>query len=176
MSLTAVAAFLLGWNAENEVTRQVWGAGALTFQVEVDWLLSYNRFISSIYIANSDRAYRVHPFSGDYCHPSLQPGLSFVIMLFRPLSILVAAGCLASLSATAAIKKRQVPASHVQHERQLEHLSNHWEKRDRVGSSTLLPMRIGLTQDSLEQGHELLMDMLVSILLFYLLLCTKPGC
>ncbi|KAF7959745.1 hypothetical protein EAE96_001354 [Botrytis aclada] len=33
-----------------------------------------------------------------------------------------------------------------------------WMKRDRIASTTLLPVRIGLTQGNLEKGHDFLMD------------------
>jgi tripeptidyl-peptidase I len=34
-----------------------------------------------------------------------------------------------------------------------------WVKRNRVESSAILPVRIGLTQSNLEQGHDLLMEL-----------------
>ena len=33
-----------------------------------------------------------------------------------------------------------------------------WNKRDRIPSSAILPVRIGLTQNNLEKGHDFLMD------------------
>lgn len=54
--------------------------------------------------------------------------------------------------------KREVPNSHILHERQLPHWSRTWEKKSRVKRSTLLPMRIGLRQTNLQEGHDLLMD------------------
>lgn len=33
-----------------------------------------------------------------------------------------------------------------------------WVKRDRIASTTLLPVRIGLSQGNLEKGHDFLMD------------------
>lgn len=42
------------------------------------------------------------------------------------------------------------------HERQSS--ASSWAKRDRLSSNTLLPMRIGVTQNNLDQGYELLMD------------------
>lgn len=33
-----------------------------------------------------------------------------------------------------------------------------WMKRDRIASTTLLPVRIGLSQGNLEKGHDFLMD------------------
>ncbi len=55
-------------------------------------------------------------------------------------------------------KKRDVPATHVLHERHLPHWSRQWSKREKVDSSSLLPMRIGLRQSNLDAGHERLMD------------------
>ncbi|KAL1840747.1 hypothetical protein VTK73DRAFT_3682 [Phialemonium thermophilum] len=56
------------------------------------------------------------------------------------------------------ITARHVPRSHVLHERQMPHWSKTWAKRDRLPSDFLLPMRIGLKQENLEEGHRLLMD------------------
>jgi tripeptidyl-peptidase-1 len=33
-----------------------------------------------------------------------------------------------------------------------------WIKRDRIPRSAILPVRIGLTQNNLEKGHDFLMD------------------
>lgn len=54
--------------------------------------------------------------------------------------------------------KREIPSSHVLHERQLPHWSRTWEKKSSVRKSTLLPMRVGLRQVQLDEGHKLLMD------------------
>jgi tripeptidyl-peptidase-1 len=45
---------------------------------------------------------------------------------------------------------------HVLHERREP--SENWVKSDRVHSDVKLPMRIGLVQDNLDSGHELLMQ------------------
>lgn len=45
---------------------------------------------------------------------------------------------------------------HVLHERR--ETSENWVKRDRVHSDVKLPMRIGLVQSNLNNGHELLMQ------------------
>ncbi len=55
-------------------------------------------------------------------------------------------------------KKRDVPSSHVQHERHVPHLSRRWTKRDKLSPSTMLPMRIGLKQFNIEAGHDRLME------------------
>lgn len=33
-----------------------------------------------------------------------------------------------------------------------------WVKRDRIPKNAILPVRIGLTQNNLEKGHDFLMD------------------
>lgn len=53
-------------------------------------------------------------------------------------------------------ERRTVPATHQVHERQDPHWSKRWEKRDRVSTRTLVPVRIGLVQRNLEEGHRLL--------------------
>lgn len=45
---------------------------------------------------------------------------------------------------------------HVLHERRSE--SENWVKRDRVHSDVKLPMRIGLNQNNLHMGHDMLME------------------
>jgi tripeptidyl-peptidase-1 len=45
---------------------------------------------------------------------------------------------------------------HVLHERRAP--SKNWIKSDRVHSDVKLPMRIGLVQSNLDNGHELLMQ------------------
>lgn len=54
-----------------------------------------------------------------------------------------------------------VPDTHAVHEkRDLSHhlATSKWAKRDRVGKSTVLPMRIGLKQQNLHKGPEWLMS------------------
>lgn len=55
-------------------------------------------------------------------------------------------------------QKRVAPDTHVVHERQMPHWSQTWQKRSKVEGSALLPMRIGLRQINIQQGHELLME------------------
>lgn len=57
------------------------------------------------------------------------------------------------------LTKRIVPRSHVIHERQPDHWASQWVKREKVAADSLLPMRIGLKQFNLADGHEKLMDM-----------------
>jgi tripeptidyl-peptidase-1 len=54
--------------------------------------------------------------------------------------------------------KREVPASHILHERQLPHWSRKWKRGARVPREATLPMRIGLKQRNLEQGALLLRE------------------
>lgn len=58
------------------------------------------------------------------------------------------------------LSKRDVPSTHVRHERQMPHWSRTWEKKQKVKKSTVLPMRIGLRQleDKLQEGRDLLME------------------
>lgn len=48
-------------------------------------------------------------------------------------------------------------AQHVVHERAAESASE-WVKLGSINRNGLLPVRIGMTQQNLEQGHELLME------------------
>ncbi|KAH9221158.1 Pro-kumamolisin, activation domain-containing protein [Leptodontidium sp. 2 PMI_412] len=51
-----------------------------------------------------------------------------------------------------------VPKSHVLHEKRDATTSHQWVKREQIPSSAILPMRIGLKQQNLENGHDYLMD------------------
>lgn len=87
-------------------------------------------------------------------------------MLFRSLTALLAGGLAidAALALEApgqggsAVSKREVPASHILHERQTPEWSRSWTRTRRMVSSAVLPMRIGLKQPNLATGHDLLMD------------------
>ncbi|OIW33556.1 subtilisin-like protein [Coniochaeta ligniaria NRRL 30616] len=84
-------------------------------------------------------------------------------MLFRHLSAALAGsllviGVVADHAVGTALKKRVVPRSHTVHERQPEHWADKWEKRDKVPADVLLPMRIGLKQLNLVEGHNKLSD------------------
>lgn len=52
-----------------------------------------------------------------------------------------------------------VPHSHVVHERRDATYLKQWVKREKLSSTAILPMRIGLKQRNLHRGHEFLMDM-----------------
>jgi len=48
-------------------------------------------------------------------------------------------------------------ASHVVHEKR-DSSPSQWMRRDRIPSNAILPMRVGLKQNNLDKGYELLMD------------------
>jgi tripeptidyl-peptidase-1 len=81
-------------------------------------------------------------------------------MLFQRLALALAAGLAIGAFArdVDVSKKREVPVSHILHERQLDHWSRSWEKRGKVPASALLPMRIGLRQSNIEQGRSMLAE------------------
>lgn len=87
-------------------------------------------------------------------------------MLFRQLAAilggglsLAAAGPLSPPEARSdAVVKRDVPASHAIHERQLPQWSQKWKRGAKVPRDALLPMRIGLKQRNLDEGAKLLRD------------------
>ena len=51
-------------------------------------------------------------------------------------------------------------SAHVVHEKR-EVSSSQWVKRNSANPELVLPVRIGLTQNNFEKGHDLLMDMYV---------------
>ncbi|ROW03279.1 hypothetical protein VSDG_01502 [Cytospora chrysosperma] len=54
---------------------------------------------------------------------------------------------------------REIPATHVLHERHLPPVSRSWTRKKRVSAEAILPMRIGLKQSNLQAGHDKLMDL-----------------
>lgn len=64
------------------------------------------------------------------------------------------------LGAAAAALAVPTPHSYTVHERR-EFIPNTWVEEKRLDGSTLLPVRIGLTQSNLDKGHDLLMALLV---------------
>lgn len=58
--------------------------------------------------------------------------------------------------ASTAFRKREIPPTHVVHERGLA--GRTWEKKGRVPPGALLPMRIGLRQSNLDVGHDMLIE------------------
>lgn len=71
----------------------------------------------------------------------------------------MAIGVRAQQAAGDILIKRIAPRSYVIHERQPDHWASLWERREKVPADALLPMRIGLKQLNLADGHEKLMDM-----------------
>lgn len=57
------------------------------------------------------------------------------------------------------LSKRIVPHTHTRHEKRTTALGTAWSKVERAKREALLPMRIGLKQQNLMDGHDLLMDM-----------------
>ncbi len=68
-------------------------------------------------------------------------------------SALLLGGALAASAAQAAV----LPVTHVVHEKR-HAPPRKWVKRDRIAADAVLPMRIGLKQRNLEDGHSFLMD------------------
>ena len=66
------------------------------------------------------------------------------------------------------------PASHVVHEKR-HFTPSQWTKRDRIPSEAILPMRIGLTQNNLENGHDFLMDVYVLEMLAIMTICDMTN-
>jgi hypothetical protein len=65
-------------------------------------------------------------------------------------------GALGVCAAQAAV----IPPTHVVHEKR-HALPRKWVKRDRILPEAILPIRIGLRQRNLDQGHSFLMDVYV---------------
>lgn len=59
---------------------------------------------------------------------------------------------------SAATVSARPSTTHVTHERRNVHTHRHWEKRSRLEPHDVIPVRIGLSQRNLDQGHDLLMD------------------
>jgi hypothetical protein len=66
------------------------------------------------------------------------------------------------------------PIKHVLHEKRDKHAYD-WIKGARVESDAVLPVRIGLTQNNLEKGDELLMEVYVIGILPCVKLCAKTS-
>lgn len=88
-------------------------------------------------------------------------------MLYKQLVAAALCGAAAIDSAVASpfdsgrlLSRRDVPSTHVRHERQMPHWSWTWEKKQKVKKSTVLPMRIGLRQPEtkLQEGRALLAE------------------
>lgn len=66
-------------------------------------------------------------------------------------------------AAVAGVIARPAPHGYELHEKR-EFIPTSWVEGKRLDGSTPLPVRIGLTQSNLDQGHDLLMEMYASIL------------
>ncbi|KAH8883712.1 subtilisin-like protein [Thozetella sp. PMI_491] len=55
-------------------------------------------------------------------------------------------------------RRREIPNTHISHERHTPRMTQQWEKRNRLPAKTVLPMRIGLKQSNLDLGHNRLME------------------
>lgn len=64
-----------------------------------------------------------------------------------------------SLSAESSRLRRRIPDTHIQHEKRAAVQERSWTKLQRAVPDAILPMRIGLKQQNLRSGHDLLMDM-----------------
>ncbi|KAL7914962.1 peptidase S8/S53 domain-containing protein [Trichoderma velutinum] len=53
---------------------------------------------------------------------------------------------------------RVVPSSHVRHEVRDGLLDSHWIKKNRIEGDTTVPVRVGLTQNNLDMGEAMLMN------------------
>lgn len=88
------------------------------------------------------------------------PASSFAFPLIRMIlfSITMRITCIAfALVLAATAQGAAVPNSHVVHEKR-ESPPSKWVKREKISSSYVLPMRIGLKQRNLDRGHSFLMD------------------
>lgn len=63
--------------------------------------------------------------------------------------------------AVAGVLAAPKPHNYEVHERR-DVLPSSWTEGKRLDGSTMLPMRIGLTQSNLDYGHDLLMEMYVT--------------
>jgi tripeptidyl-peptidase-1 len=62
------------------------------------------------------------------------------------------------LASVTTIQGAAVPHTHVLHEKRDAAVLKRWVRREKLDSSAILPMRIGLTQKNLDLGHEFLME------------------
>jgi tripeptidyl-peptidase I len=89
-------------------------------------------------------------------------------MLLRLLSAVIAGGAALHASAGAVSSnngrrsewaKRAIPDTHRVHERSMPQWKAEWKKGDRLSSEVVLPVRIGLKNSNLKEGHDRLMEM-----------------
>ncbi|KAH7321462.1 putative protease S8 tripeptidyl peptidase I, partial [Rhexocercosporidium sp. MPI-PUGE-AT-0058] len=62
------------------------------------------------------------------------------------------------ISIAVTVECAAVPKSHVLHEKRDAASSHQWVRREQIPASAILPMRVGLKQQNLENGHGYLMD------------------
>jgi Pro-kumamolisin, activation domain len=84
--------------------------------------------------------------------PFLQVNRCFLIKTMRFISLAL------FLASITIIQGVAVPYTHVLHEKRDAAVLKRWVQREKLDSSTILPMRIGLTQKNLDHGHEFLME------------------
>ncbi|KAK1981468.1 Pro-kumamolisin [Colletotrichum cereale] len=84
------------------------------------------------------------------------------MLLFRLSRFLAAAWLVMEASGVPSLpqspRDRVVPRTHALHERQASSVSRKWTKKQRLDDHVVLPVRMGLKQSSLEEGHDRLMD------------------
>lgn len=68
------------------------------------------------------------------------------------------------LAAATAVMAMPAPHEYEVHERR-DHVPVSWTDSKKLDGSVMLPVRIGLTQSNLDQGHNLLMEMSVTLYL-----------
>ena len=86
--------------------------------------------------------------------PLVQAGWPGIITGLLHLEMLVRQVCVA-LAIAALSGAIPAPVKHVLHEKRSKHVD--WVKGERIKRDSVLPVRIGLTQNNLEKGDEYLM-------------------
>lgn len=82
---------------------------------------------------------------------------SLQVALVAGLAFEAAANPIQGVSSRATI--RQIPATHILHERSGQHWGRSWQQKHRVPRDAVLPVRIGLQQSGEDVGREALLDM-----------------
>ena len=81
------------------------------------------------------------------------------------------------LAAAAAVMGLPAPHDYVVHERR-DNIPGSWVQSKKLDGSTVLPVRIGLSQSNLDRGHDLLMEMYATVLRLFMTkldTLTDPG-
>jgi tripeptidyl-peptidase-1 len=84
-------------------------------------------------------------------------------MLLRCILTAVAGGLVLGTTASPLARdiieqKREIPSTHVQHERHVPQLARRWTKREKLAPTKMMPMRVGIKQFNLDAGHDRLME------------------